>query len=236
MWTLVIAAIAMLFVAPGSAVADDHLVPDRSLFAETFLADYDMMLVTALSEAYRDDVRVRAMVIPSFHPESVIGLKEQGTTYRLFCRSPEMSLWAYETLKMMKGPPGTRRDPETRAEIEKLEAALPPDFKDVRVRGYDVEIDADLARQLTDLWDRMLRQTRYPETSGVGLDGVTYHFSLWTKRGQILAGQTWSPPPDSMVGRLAKIVDLIQVLCDCPDETLGARLRPAVQDLRGRLP
>ncbi|MCB1086255.1 MAG: hypothetical protein KDM63_04365 [Verrucomicrobiae bacterium] len=60
--------------------------------------------------------------------------------------------------------------------------------KDVRVAVQSTEFPKALGVRLFKLWDRMLRDTRYPAGDNSGLDGVTYEFAMWCRYGEI-----WSP-------------------------------------------
>lgn len=54
----------------------------------------------------------------------------------------------------------------------------------------------------------MLLGTRYADDDILGMDGVTYHFSMDLGR-ETMAGKTWSPDPESKPGKLVKISDLM---------------------------
>jgi len=218
-----------------TAVAGEHLVPERSVFADTFLLEYDTMVVSALEGAFTRDVRVRAVVQPSFQPEYAVGVKERENGFRVFCLHPEIQLWAYETLNMMKagsirnlgsiiGPP-TDRASETPKELEKLEASLPANFRDVKIKSGDAEIASDLARLLVAIWETMLRQTRYDKAAHLGFDGVSYHFSMRSDH-QNLAGYVWSPPPASTTELLVKVVETMRLVCDSDVSDIGDHCVP----------
>jgi hypothetical protein len=232
------------FLLGATAVADEHLVPERSVFADRFLLEYDTMVVSTLEEAFTRDVRVRAIVQPSFQPEYAVGIKQRENGYRVFCLRPEIQLWAYETLKMMKAGsirnlgsiigPRTDGASETRAEIEKLEASLPANFRDVKIKSGDVEIASDLAHLLVAIWETMLRQTRYDKAARLGFDGVFYHFSMRSDY-QDLAGYVWSPPPASTTGLLVEVVETMRLVCDIDVSNIGDQLRAQADALRSRL-
>jgi hypothetical protein len=233
------------FLLGATAVADEHLVPERSVFANTantFLLEYDTMVVSALEEAFTRDVRVRAIVQPSFQPEYAVGIKQRENGYRVFCLRPEIQLWAYETLKMMKAGSirnlgsiiSSRTASETREEIEKLEASLPANFRDVTIKSGDVEIAPDLAHLLVAAWETMLRQTRYDKAGRLGFDGVSYHFSMRSDY-QDLAGYVWSPPPASTTGLLVEVVETMRLVCDSDVSNIGDQLRAHAEALRSRL-
>lgn len=234
------------FLLGATAVAGEHLVPERSVFADRFLLEfhleYDTMVVSALEQAFTRDVRVRAIVQPSFEPEYAVGIKERENGYRVFCLRPEIRLWDYVELKMMKAgivrvgsisdPDGVR---ETQKEIEKLEASLPANFRDVKIKSGDVEIAPDLARVLVAIWETMLRETRYdPPPRVVYTDGVSYHFSMRSDN-QDLAGLVQIPPLASTTGLLVNVVETMRLVCDSDVSNIGDQLRAQADALRSRL-
>jgi hypothetical protein len=234
--------IAAWLVLAGAAFAADHLVPEASVFAgNDFLRDFDAMVVSALAGAYSEDVKVRAVVFPSFQSEYAVGLKEKQGSYIAFCLRPELPLWGYEILKMMKagsiknvttgGPADQEQD---KRDIAELEASLPASFKDVPIIARDVGLERDVALRLIDLWEVMLRQARYDKEAGSGLDGVTYHFSMGS-RYQDLAGQVWSPAPESTTGLLVRLVETLRGVCDGQAQDLSPQLRVQSDALRTRL-
>ena len=233
--------VAWLMLA-GAAFAADRLMPEPSVFAgDDFTREYDAMVVSALADAYSADVKVRAVVFPSFRTEYAIGLKEKQSSYVAFCLRPELQLWGYETLKMMKagsiknittgGPVDQERD---KRDVAKLEASLPASFRDVPIIAGEIPLERDVALRLVDLWEAMLRQTRYDREVGIGFDGVTYHFSM-RSGNQDLAGQVWSPAPESTTGLLVRIVETLRHLCDGRAQSIGVQLRVQADELHARL-
>jgi hypothetical protein len=87
--------------------------------------------------------------------------------------------------------------------------STPPDesYEDVPYTEQDVltrDIPAALARDIRQLWFRVILESRYPPTNFVGYDGSTYTFTV--KRyafGEYLGAHVWSPqldrPPRWMV-------------------------------------
>src|SRR5262249_43361570 len=76
---------------------EDHLEPEDSAFSDGEDRSYERMLIAKFIGAFARDVYARAIVLPSFDPEYVVGIR--GTPaghYRAFCISPDMQLWNYE--------------------------------------------------------------------------------------------------------------------------------------------
>lgn len=63
----------------------------------------------------------------------------------------------------------------------------------VKVTRVDREISLDLAIAIQRAWGRMLQHTRYPAKASMGLDGVTYQFSVGVRGIGDLYGETWTP-------------------------------------------
>ncbi|MCO6044420.1 hypothetical protein NG895_10935 [Aeoliella sp. ICT_H6.2] len=72
--------------------------------------------------------------------------------------------------------------------------------------------------------------TRHSETSRIGLDGVTYHFSF-----DYMSGKTWSPPTDSVPGKLCALAN--ELYNDTVAEQINERRIARIVDwFRGNLP
>jgi hypothetical protein len=215
-------------------MASDYLEPEESLFTGIFMPDYYEMVLSAFSAAYERDVRARAIVFPSFHPEYAVGISEDDGAYRIFHLQPEKQLWGYKTLEFMKSgrtrvynDAGVAGNDE---QIKRLEELLPKDPRDVKIERCDVDIDQSLGRRIIETWEMMLRQTRYVQHDTRGTDGITYHFSM-RARHQDLAGKVWTPPGDSKTGMLASVAETMKRICVTGDEGLTGELERRVDDL-----
>jgi hypothetical protein len=70
----------------------------------------------------------------------------------------------------------------------------------------------EAAAAVCDVWSKVLFLTRYRETQFAECDGTTYHFGH-SKRGSApMAGKTWSPPEETVPG---KLVSLSRLLREC---------------------
>lgn len=65
--------------------------------------------------------------------------------------------------------------------------------KKVKVTRVDREISLELAVAIQRAWGRMLQQTKYPAKASMGVDGITYQFSVWVRGLGDLYGETWTP-------------------------------------------
>jgi len=203
--------IVSLFVAAtlGAAPAysqtqrPDHLMPENSILSggdSMFSAKYYGLVTDVLAEGYARNVTLRAVVLPSFSPEYLLGLREtssEGSTgYRVFYLRPTIHLWGYES----------PYEPKSR---------LPANPKDVPLVRCERPLDTAVAQQVSTAWTGILRETRYlPAEPSVGLDGIMYHFSADLRWEGLLAGNVWSPDPGSKPGRLAELAETLARYCD----------------------
>ncbi len=65
--------------------------------------------------------------------------------------------------------------------------------KKVKITRIDREITLELAIAIQRAWGRMLQHTKYPAKASMGLDGITYEFSVWVRGLGDLHGRTWTP-------------------------------------------
>lgn len=233
-----LSAFAATVISVSSAVAapsstriserPDHLVPESSVLGgnEALLfQDYYNLIYHILSDGFDRDVEVRAVVLPSFSPEYLVGIRGaapgQMPNYHVFYLRPKVSLWGYQSLQSLengltemktKGADETLIKAQT-AEIARLKTFLPPRAEDITLEHCERSMDVVLARQVKKVWVRTLQQTHYPTQSNIGFDGVSFHFSAWNEY-QPLEGQTWSPDPTSKPGMLADLAEALVGFCD----------------------
>jgi tetratricopeptide (TPR) repeat protein len=230
-------------------IPGEFLEPEDSIFSGEFYsyqAKYYSMVYTALKEAYKRDVRVRVLVLPSFSPEYAVGIRENSGTFTIFRLSPVKQLWRYKILEDLKAGRGgkvvetyiegdkkRRKVISAEERIAKIEAEYPKDFRDVEIKRCEVQINSDLAKSIIEIWEKMLLQTRYVKKNGLGLDGATYHFSMLSMSAMnVLAGKTWSPSAKSKTGKLVKISYWMEKMCMTDNNKLEKELKNHVEELK----
>jgi len=233
--------VAALGLAPAYPQQErpDHLMLEDSILSggsSLFMRTYDELIVDVLADGYVRDVTLRAVVIPSFSPEYLVGLRSaniEGVGHRVFYLRPTIRLWDYELLNMkqtgeirsLKGSNPKDDVSKLQAEeIERLRSRLPANPKDVPLSRCEKPLDTAVAQQVSAAWIGVLLETRYlPADDTDGRDGVTYHFSAFQREvltGQtvspprFLAGEAWSPPRDSKPGRLSELAETLVRYCD----------------------
>ena len=106
-----------------------------------------------------------------------------------------------------------RNDPSLVLTIAERKIWLTESAENTPVTVHRAPLATDIARQLEEIWDRMLCRTRFPERSGMGLDGVTYHFS-----NVAMAGKKWSPGPEIAPGRLVALSHRLRDYCEAEEK------------------
>jgi len=189
-----IAALALVAVA---ASAQSHLKPETSVFGGGEVSpDYYRMVADVFHEGYGDKVKLRAIFISSFSPESTVFLVKDGAAARIVTLEPKIQLWSYEVLTMMRseqvktleGGQAVRADKE----IADFQASLPKDYHDVKLARCEIAVDVGFADRLIAAWTPVLLETRFrqpDEEDMVMTDGTRAHFAVMTDYPP-LAGQT----------------------------------------------
>lgn len=232
--------VAMLIATPAIArnPVADHLVPEDTIYSGLDVTEnYHDMVVSVLQDAYSKEVRIRAIVEPSFSPEFAVGVMQVGEEFKIFSLQSTIHLWDYEIREMMKQGSMDRTDYSEDDEpidlVAELDKDLPPKPSDVKVDRCEIAIDAPLASQLIAAWQGVLLQTRFvddkTEEGITGLDGDTFHFSM-TVGLQNVAGSAWSPS-GAKTGALAELAILMRKYCAQKIPTLKGNIRQTTGNL-----
>lgn len=225
-------AAAILCTAP--VLAEDHLEPERSVLGgDTSFSDYDNIVVSVLKDAYARDVVARMLVLPSSQPEYAVGVKKTEDQYTIFVIASTIPLADYETLSIMENATDDKghpvRDDKSIAELRK---SLPENWHDVSVKRCVVDIDRSLGERLVDVWGKMLKQTRYPETDGIEsvmVDGTDFHFYSYGKAGEI------SNPAGGRTEALVDVGFAMATYCDDKGKPALATLNAKLDDLLAQM-
>lgn len=236
---LVILCIAALFGFPSGAQAETHLIPEISIYSPTmdYQPGYMHLEMHVFAPAFTNGVRARVIVEPSFSEEFAVGIREQEGTYRFFYYTAPQHLWDYAVLELMKrGEITSSKDgkPTTADEIAKLQSSLPADPNSIKLTQCEIPVQPQLAQSLIGIWRTLLLQTHYDENAESGLDGDTFHFSMHD-RDRDLAGQVWSPPDDTNIGKLVAIVYSVRKACGTTDSKLLNDLQTSIVDLNSHM-
>ncbi len=96
------------------------------------------------------------------------------------------------------------------------------------VLGCSMEIPAKVGAHVAQVWQAMLARTG--PTRSLKTVGDNYRFSM-AYNGEQLAGQAFSPAPDSAPGQLVEMVHTMRALCTTKDTSLLAQLRHETSEL-----
>lgn len=179
-----------------------YLEPEDSPFSPPGrweISSYELKVARTLLEPIELEARgegykeIASLVcLPSFEPEWAVWVAgERKTGFSALLTEAKGNNW-YSTLT---------------AEMQ---------FSVAPVRMYQHQLPTDRAGAICDIWKRILAQTRYPQKSALGCDGVDYHFAYWGVGSPPLAGKVWSPEETTVPGKLA---DLGQTLTDYVKDT-----------------
>ncbi|RYD35576.1 MAG: hypothetical protein EOP87_07130 [Verrucomicrobiaceae bacterium] len=72
---------------------------------------------------------------------------------------------------------------------------------------YTAEIDPELMTRVSRLWSLFLLQTSHPRANRTGLDGTEHFFAVRVEGYDLIQGQTWSPPKESLPGRFVAFAE-----------------------------
>jgi hypothetical protein len=122
-----------------------------------------------------DNPEIRFLVIPSFITEFALQVDrdQPNNKYYINVRRAKQSIWS-------------TKDKST-IEVEKWRNAISKE-------------DVDLIKQL---YRNAILKTQYVVRNSIGLDGETYHFSVYEMG--LWSGQTWSPRNGSNMDKLVQI-------------------------------
>ena len=174
------------YAKPLPRKASPYLEPEDSPFSPPpgrwGISSYELKVARTLLEPIELEARgeeyqeIASLVcLPSFEREWAVWVAgERKTGFSALLTEAEKNIW-YSTLTAEVAP----------------------------VRMYQCQLPTDRAGAICDIWKRILAQTRYPQESTLGFDGVDYHFGYWGKGSPPLAGKIWSPEETTVPGKLA---------------------------------
>ena len=208
----------------AKAAAEDHLIPEASMFTNLFFEKTWSLMAQRLGRMSDLKAFAHAVVFPPFSQEYVIVFEEDAGKYSLVCMQLETPLFAYQMLEMIENGTFIYSDPEQKnAEITKLKRTLPENVNDVEAKITEIPLDEDLGKLLYVVWGQMLYQTRYPIPEVIspnswpsftpGEDGTYYHFSFFQNYTP-LSGWTWGYIRGGLVDKFIDVTETANATCD----------------------
>jgi hypothetical protein len=173
------------------------------------------------SQIFGPEVRLRAIVYPSFHAEFAVAVIEHTNHSAIIWLEPSDAVvsasWLdYYRMRLLKvTTPEDKADAEEQIrQLEKRHPHLPAALKADRC---EISVTPALREKLISVWSGMLLKVNKPDEERLGLDGEDYHFSM-PLDGKELRGKIWSPPDDTDPGRLAGITWAMRDYCRLKSE------------------
>ena len=111
-----------------------------------------------------------------------------------------------------------------------MKGQFPSDFRQITVHTDSLAISAPLTERIRRVWQQMLLAARHPKNPTLGLDGETFHFSMWIQDHGIVSGEVWSPDRGSRTRALTDLADgLAKYARGAADEKALQKLLRAVE-------
>ena len=199
--------IALAVHTAAAALAQDHLKPEPGPLADE--REYHTKVREVFAEVYRSNVLLQVVFFPAFQPEEIAGIRKTENGFEAFASKPSSHIWEtfsiYEAEKQTQGKP--LNPDSTLAEMKKQ---FPSDFREITVHTDSRSISAPLTERIRRVWEHMLLNARHPKQPVLGLDGETFHFSMWVYEHGWVSGEVWSPER----GKTLALTRLAQALAD----------------------
>jgi hypothetical protein len=164
---------------------------------------------------------LRALVMPSFQKEYVVGIRAKNKAVEAFILEPSSSIWDTELVRLREngeikeltreGNAFKEVPPKKSAALKKLKERTPADYRTIKASRFARPIPGELAGEMTAIWRTMLLDVRHPPEGAFEdvMDGDTYHFSAWIWGRGAISGHAHEPDPESKTGRLASLADAL---------------------------
>lgn len=169
--------------------------------------------VAQLLVGEHDRRECQMVFMPSFVTESLVFIvpSDASEMATVVAKEPEQQIWGAMS-NAVAAP----------VVADASVAAAEETYRMPNIMRWEAPIDAETASVLAQVWAKALSGTRYPEDPIEGLDGETYHVAHFATGVGYRFGQTWSPPPGTV---LADFVDLGMALRDYPRKRESERDR-----------
>jgi hypothetical protein len=167
---------AAIFSGTKIVAQSDHLEPANSVFNILDCQfEYYSQVRNILFKGLDDNPEFRFLVMPSFSPENVLNIRQDHDTKKYFIsyHIGNKSIWYSDNKEKIK------------------------------VIKREKEMSKESVELIKELYRIVINKTAFIEKDYVGLDGVTYYFSI-NDHGQ-KTGITWSPTEGTIMAELVLI-------------------------------
>lgn len=168
--------VALTAFAARTALAQDHLTPDPTPPPEQYFAK----IREVFADVLRNDIIVQELVVPSFQPEEIVGIRRSDKGFEAFASKPSSHVWL--TFNGEKGA---------------------PDYRQIHVQTEARAISDALTERIRNIWRSMLLDARAPTEALDGLDGEDYYFSMPHADKPYVSATVWSPEKGKTVALVA---------------------------------
>lgn len=179
-------------------LAQDHLTPEPGILAE--MDDYHAKIREMFAETLAGEVILQVVFLPSFEVEEIAGIRKTDKGFEAFATKPSSSVWGTYSIweiesgkQHMTDEHGNEVPLEKHPYLSELKKSYPSDFRQITVKTEVRPIPAPLADRIENVWQKMLLDARHPKDPTLGLDGETFHFSMWIRYHGIVSASIWSP-------------------------------------------
>ncbi len=234
---LIASALLILFGLTGEGSAQEHLVPEVDTFDGPI--KYRQKIRGLFDEGFRPEVLLRVVIFEYGSAESVIGIRKVSNGFEAFYLRAKTPIGDTELLRVYEegkivlldrdgnGTPGVETE-----EYQNLKRRTPSDFRDIEVERSQRGLPKATVDEVTDTWEAMLLETRYPKKPRDGFHGNYYHFAI---RGNVpMSGMVWSPVKSSRTDLLVQIAESLKdyIESKITDEQFRAKVRTTRTRLR----
>ena len=180
------------------ASGQDHLTPEPGIFGDEH--DYFVKVREVFAEVYLTKVILQVVVLPSFQPEEIAGIRKTDAGFEAFVAKPSSIIWETYTIYEEETEEQRQADREGKdfpldpnSELAKMKRQSPSDFRKITIHTDARPISVPVKERIERAWQKMLLAARHPKTPRLGLDGVEFHFSMFIIEHGIVTAEVWSP-------------------------------------------
>ena len=202
--------LGMLTTVLTASRAQEYLAPEPGLLAEC--DPYHLKVRTVFAAAQTDEVICSVVILGSFAAEQLVGVRKTDKGCEVFIVTPSSSIWNTELVRMHEAGQITSFDKDGKkltldedASFQSLKKSTPEDFRKISTVVKAVAVDEVLAQRIAAVWERMLLSARHPKQPNQGLDGASYHFSMFVLGRGVISGQVWSPAEKTKTSALVEL-------------------------------
>lgn len=166
--------------------AQDHLIPDIPYIIG--VNDYSIKLKDIFKKGFTENVLLRVLVLPSFSPEYMVGIRKTDISYEVFLIETCYIIWGYK---------------------EHNELNICKDFSNgdaSNIRKSRKEITKQLSLRLVDVWKESLLNVKHMKKPPLILDGTHFHLSMFLQQYGNISGMLVSPDKNSKMKILSELI------------------------------